>query len=248
MLQEIVDDYMSNFKNGQNDSRAFSLSPLQFADDEVLTTAGILEGASFINEDATPVQVFSTINDYDVIHFSAHAFVNELDYLNSFVVLNKDGKENYQLKYSDILNLDLDSELVVLSACQTSSGKSVVGEGLMSLSRAFVQSGCRASVGAYWNAPDYSTKELMTLFYSNLKAGMTKSKAMQSAQIEYLTNDNISSPRIRSPFFWASWAVYGNDEPLSMTDGFDFFSWEILTALFIVVLLLWFFIKKNRSK
>jgi len=136
------------------------------------------------------------------------------------------------------LNLDIDSELVVLSACQTSSGKSVVGEGLMSLSRAFVQSGSNATVGAYWNAPDYATKELMTLFYSNLKEGMTKSKAMQQAQIEYLTNDDISSPTIRSPFYWASWAIYGNDQPLKMGSSIvDFTSWKTY-AIFAVFLLL----------
>ncbi len=232
-LNEIVSDYMSNIKADNENSRAISLSPLKYADDEVLTTADILNGESYINTDVTPNQVYSTINDFDIIHFSTHAFVDEDEYLNSFVVLNKDEGDNYQLKYSDILNLDIDSELVVLSACQTGSGKSVVGEGLMSLSRAFVQSGSNAAVGAYWNAPDYATKELMTLFYSNLKEGMPKSKAMQQAQIEYLTNDKISSPTIRSPFFWASWAVYGNDQPLKMSESFfNFNSWEIYALLF----------------
>lgn len=248
-LKEIVRDYMSNFKDNSDDSRAISLSPLQYADDEVLTSAQILDGTSFINSDVTPFQVFSTINNFDVVHFSAHAFVDEDDYLNSFVVLNKDDDENYQLKYSDILNLDIDSELVVLSACQTSSGKSVVGEGLMSLSRAFVQSGSNAAVGAYWNAPDYATKELMTLFYSNLNDGMSKSKAMQQAQIEYLTNDKISSPTIRSPFFWASWAVYGNDDPLHMsTSILDFDSWKSYLLLAVLGILLIFMIKYFSKK
>jgi len=250
-LKEIISDYMSNFKDNTSNSRAISLSPLKYADDEVLTTAEILGGTSFINSDVTPSQVYSTIKNFDVIHFSAHAFVDEEDYLNSFVVLNRGVGENYQLKYSDILNLDIDSEMVVLSACQTGSGKSVVGEGLMSLSRAFVQSGSNAAVGAYWNAPDYATKELMTLFYSNLKDGMSKSKAMQQAQIEYLTNDKISSPTIRSPFFWASWAIYGDDQPLRMNSSLlDFTSWKtyLLLAIlaFLIFLLFKYFFKKSK--
>ena len=250
-LKEIISDYMSNFEDNSSNSRAISLSPLKYADDEVLSSADILNGTSYINADVTPNQVYSTINNFDVIHFSAHSFVDEEDYLNSFVVLNKDEGENYQLKYSDILNLDIESELVVLSACQTSSGRNVAGEGLMSLSRAFVQSGSKATVGAYWNAPDYATKELMTLFYSNLKEGMAKSKAMQQAQIEYLTNDKISSPTIRSPFYWASWALYGNDQPLNMsTSVFDFTSWTTYLLLAAIALLFGLFIMyflKKRS-
>lgn len=251
-LNEIINDYVSNFKDNVDNSRSISLSPLKFADDEVITSAEILNGTSYINADVTPTHVFSTINDFDVVHFSAHAFVDEEDYLNSFVVLNKDEGENYQFKYSDILNLDLDSELVVLSACQTNSGKSVSGEGLMSLSRAFVQSGSKSTVGAYWNAPDYATKELMTLFYSNLKEGMTKSKAMQQAQIEYLTNDKISSPTIRSPFFWASWALYGNDKPLNMSSSlFDFTSWTsyglLASIMLIIALFFMHLLRRNKA-
>ena len=250
-LKEIISDYMSNFKDNTSNSRTISLSPLKYADDEVLTTAEILGGTSFINSDVTPSKVYSTIKNFDVVHFSAHAFVDEEDYLNSFVVLNRGVGENYQLKYSDILNLDIDSEMVVLSACQTGSGKSVVGEGLMSLSRAFVQSGSNAAVGAYWNAPDYATKELMTLFYSNLKEGMSKSKAMQQAQIEYLTNDKISSPTIRSPFFWASWAIYGDDQPLRMNSSYlDFTSWKTYFLLailaFLIFLLFKYLFKKSK--
>lgn len=238
-LEEIVQDFITNFKVNETTSRDLSLSPLKYADDEVLTTADILNGTSIINEDVTPNQVLSSINSFDVIHFSAHAFVDEVEYLNSFVVLNKDEGENYQFKYSDILNLDIDSEMVVLSACQTSTGKTVVGEGLMSLSRAFVQSGSNSTVGAYWNAPDYASKELMTLFYSNLKDGMPKSKAMQKAQIEYLTNDDISSPTIRSPFFWASWAIYGDDQPLRMSKSIvNLGSWKTYLFCAFGILLL----------
>ena len=248
-LNEIVNDYMSSFKDNVGNTRSVSLSPLKYADEEAITTAKILNGISIVNSDVTPTQVLSEINKFDVVHFSAHAFVNEDDYLNSFVVLNRDDGEEYQLKYSDILNLDIDSELVVLSACQTSSGKSVVGEGLMSLSRAFVQSGSKAAVGSYWNAPDYATKELMTLFYTNLKEGLPKSKALQKAQIEYLQNDNISSPTIRSPFYWASWAIYGNDEPLKMQSSFlDFSSWEIYLFLGVISLIVILLVKFYSSR
>jgi len=232
-LQEIIQDFTSDYKESDQ-SRTLSLSPLKYADEEAAISAQLLDGTSYLNEAVTPENVISNLHKYDVIHFSAHALVDQEDYLNSFVLLNKDKKEQYKLKYEDILNLEVDSELVVLSACQTSTGKNVVGEGLMSLSRAFVQSGSEATVGAYWNAPDYATKELMRLFYTNLKAGMPKSKAMQQAQIEYLTNDQVSSPTIRSPFYWASWTVYGNDDPLSIATGSFSGTWLLYGFLVLV--------------
>jgi CHAT domain-containing protein len=201
------------------EDKSYSLGSLPYADDEVIEVSKICKGTYYVNSDVTPSKVFQTINDFKIIHFSTHAFVDNADYLQSYLVLNKDKFNEYKLKYSDILNLSMNSQMVVLSACHTSSGKSVIGEGLMSLSRAFVQSGSQSAIGSYWNAPDYTTKELMTIFYSNLITGMSKSKALQKAQIEFLTNDKLSSPAIRAPFYWASWAIYGNNQPLSLKDS-----------------------------
>lgn len=250
-LQEIIAAYQSIIREDSTASRAISLSPLKYADDEVLTTSEIVNGIPIINSNVTPKQVVSTINDYGIVHISAHAFIDKEDYLKSFVVLNKEEDsedQKFQLSYSDILNLDMKSDMVVLSACQTSTGENVVGEGLMSLSRAFVQSGSKSSVGSYWNTPDYATKEIMNLFYHNLKDGDSKSKALQKAQIEFITNDQLSSPTIRTPFFWASWAVYGDDTSLTLnTRWFEYFSYSHILLLSILFLLIAVIIKLARS-
>lgn len=224
---EFLDELVKEFQSRQTDDvvvRSASLSPLKYAKTEAVNSALILEGVSILNEDATLTNVLANINNFNLIHFSAHAFVDNSDYMNSFIALSKDRNEEYQLKYEDILNLNLDSELVVLSACQTGSGKSISGEGLMSLSRAFVQSGCKTSMGAYWNAPDLSTMQLMELFYSNLKEGMTKSNALRQAQIEYLENEEYATPRTSSPFFWSTWAIYGDSTPIPEIKSSNLFS------------------------
>lgn len=222
-----------------------SLSTLKFADDEVKYCAKLLNGECLLNTSVTLSSVLSRVNDYNIIHFSTHAFVDESDYLNSFIVLNRDKNETYRLKYSDILSLDIDPELVVLSACQTNAGANVSGEGLMSLSRAFVQSGSKSTVGSYWNTPDYATKELMTLFYKNLKNGNTKSNALRLAQLEFLSNDELSSPTIRTPFYWASWAVYGSDDVIYFdVPETDFILWAIILHIVVVGFIIFVLIKE----
>lgn len=248
-LEEISSDFLVN-RGGKNENfNNISLGTLTYADDEVLTCSKICNGTSYTKADVTPENVKKCIDNFNIIHFSTHAFVDESDHFRSFLVFNRDKTNNYQFKYSDILSLNLDAEMVVLSACHTSSGEIVMGEGLMSLSRAFFQSGSKSVVGSYWNAPDYTTKELMILFYKNLKAGMTKSSALRSAQIEFLTDDKLSSPAIRSPFFWASWAIYGNNQPIEIEDSImNCTHLIILTSLIILTVLSFLIVIRELKK
>lgn len=212
-LQEISNEYYSKLNEDLNNTRANILKSLKYADNEVLNTSEILNGTSYINRAVTPFQVIASIKNYNIVHLATHAFVDNNENLNSYFVLNKDNNQNYQLKYSDILKLDLKSELVVLNICQTSWGKNVGGNNnLMSLSKVFAQSGSDATVDALWNTPDYASTLIISLFYVNLKKGMSKSKALQLAQMQYL---KVIPPKSRAPFFWASWGIYGNDQPIN---------------------------------
>lgn len=152
------------------------------------------------------------------------------------------------MTYRDIISRKQKSDLVVLSACQTGIGSEVGSEGVMSLSRAFIEGGSKAVMGSYWNVTDRSTKEIMKLFYQNIKNGHSKSRALRLAQKEYLTNDDISSPSVRSPFYWGAWALYGDDEPVMIEDRslVNLLGYGGLGALFLslIVFLFW----KRRSK
>ena len=249
-LKEIIEDFKSNEDKTWDGNRSFTLEKLEFADDETKEIANILNGESIVNEEATLDVVMKKIKDFSILHFSTHALLDMDDYLNSSIVLNKDPHDNHQLKYQDILNLNLNSELVVLSACQTGIGKSISGEGLVSLSQAFIQSGCKSAVGAYWKVPDESTKKVMNLFYSNLKDGMEKSKALQTAQLEYMNNEELSTPRSRSPQHWASWVIYGQDVPIPKKSFlsnylYPIYAIGILILIFLATLL---FVRKQQSK
>jgi CHAT domain-containing protein len=86
------------------------------------------------------------------------------------------------LHMREVFQLELDADLVVLSACQTGLGKNLGGEGVVGLSTAFFFAGTSSVVMSVWNVPDAPTALLMHRFYSNLKASNTKAAALREAK------------------------------------------------------------------
>lgn len=243
-LQQIIRDYQSQVRSSRT-VNPVSLTALKYAAKEVLEIANFIGGDAYVNENVTYGNLVKAINDYQIVHISAHAFLNENKYTDSYIALTQNPEEKYKLTYSDILNLNLNNDFVVLSACQTNSGKQIAGEGMMSLSRAFTQSGSKSVMGAYWDSSDKITKDIMKLFYENLNEGYTKSKSLQLAQLEFLSNDEISTPTFRHPFYWSAWAIYGGNESLTF-DNYRYGFYLGLSCLILIVgFCIWVFLKRR---
>ncbi len=110
------------------------------------------------------------------------------------------------LSLEDIYAMQLDADLVVLSGCRTAFGKEVRGEGLVGLSRGFLQAGSRAVVASLWQVEDAATAELMRHFYTALlRDQLSPSAALRLAQRRLATD-----PEFHDPFFWAGFVVQGD--------------------------------------
>ena len=96
------------------------------------------------------------------------------------------------------------TELVVLSGCDTGVGEVRNGEGVYGLRRAFVLAGAESLVMSLWSVSDYTTRDLMSRYYKNLKQNMGRGEALRAVQIEMLKQN----PRLH-PFFWASFIQTG---------------------------------------
>ena len=104
---------------------------------------------------------------------------------------------------ASLLNLQ-GTELVILSACETGSGEVKIGEGVMSLRRAFRIAGAESVLASHWQISDKATSQLMTEFMRRWRSGEPRAKAWREAQLSLLHSENFSNP-----YFWAAFTLTG---------------------------------------
>jgi CHAT domain-containing protein/predicted negative regulator of RcsB-dependent stress response len=149
------------------------------------------------------------LSQYRILHFATHGLLNserpELSGL-VFSLVDREGKpQDGFLRLHEVYNLQLNADLVVLSACETGLGKEIKGEGLIGLTRGFMYSGAPRVVASLWNVDDLATAELMKLFYQRmLKDGLPAGAALRAAQLEL-----SKQKRWASPYYWAGFVLHG---------------------------------------
>ncbi len=110
----------------------------------------------------------------------------------------------------DVSALDFtDTDLVVLSACETGLGDIRVGEGVFGLRRALILAGAKTLVMSLWKVPDEQTKELMIDFYSRILKGVPRAEALRDAQLAIKKN-------YPHPYFWGAFICQGDPDPLAL--------------------------------
>ncbi len=155
----------------------------------------------------------SHLDQYRNVLFATHGFINSSNPQLSGLVLSlvdsKGKPRDGFLRLHDIFNLQLNADLVVLSACQTGLGEDIRGEGLVGLTRGFMYAGTRRVVTSLWNVDDAKTAQLMTSFFQKtLKEQQTPSAALRSAQLQlWQTNPD--------PRYWAAFTLQGEWLPSS---------------------------------
>ncbi len=238
--------YFVNFANSENLDLEF-INPLENAVIEVSEICSLVEGNLFAEEEVTKENIEKELLKSQVVHLSTHAFINTNNMISSgILVYPGPSKQEYTLSYLDILQTKYDTELIVLSACQSLNGKIYESEGLLSLARAFTQAGVKSVVGNLWNTSDNMAPELMKIFYKNLKKGFSADRALRTAKLEYLSNEDINTPAMRSPHYWAGWKIYGSSTPW---DSFSLVKvFKKYVPAFVLVLFLTYLLKRKFSR
>lgn len=207
-----------------------SMSSLQYAQEEASAITRKFGGALYEGPDITKELFKSNATDYNILHLAMHAYTDDNNPLYSGMIFSQ---EEVMHAY-ELYNMDLNADLVVLSACNTGIGKIIKGEGVISLARAFRHAGVPNIIMSQWAADDETASKIMTLFYDYLASGLPKAKALTQAKVDYLE----SNSRKVHPYFWGSFVLVGDDEGVFLSRSFsigDYFLLGVLAFLFIAI-------------
>ena len=167
-----------------------------------LLNAAPLEGAA-----ATEAAVKQRIASAQVIHLATHGLLD--DYFGEGVIpavpgalaLTPGSEEDGFLTTEEIINLKLNAQLVVLSACDTGRGR-LTSDGAIGLARAFIVAGAPSAIVSLWAVPDEPTSALMVAFYREFLRSGDRAAALRSAILQTME-------RYPDPVNWAAFTLVG---------------------------------------
>jgi CHAT domain-containing protein len=201
-LRSKAPQYALSLAPGFSDGRR-GLAPLHSPDSECPKGSKKL-----LDESAVLATFLAEAGHYKILHLSTHAFASATREQAPRLELH-----DQALFLPNIYALPLQADLVTLSACQTGIGQSLSGEGVMSLARAFAQAGAACVLSSLWSVNDKSTSQLLTHFYRKVENGIPVGQSLRAAKLQYLTDAEVSA-NMQSPYFWAGFAMVGDDRIL----------------------------------
>jgi CHAT domain-containing protein len=205
-------------------SKNMGLRPLPGAREEARSLVRLLphgETTLLMGGEASKQAVRQQVEGMTVLHLATHAIVRDDQPMDSFLVLSAGAQSppgSGRLTVQEIYGMDLQTDLVVLSACRTALGK-LSGDGMVGLTRAFFYAGTPSVMASLWDVADAPTSQLISSFYSSLHKDPDKSRALQTAQLRLLRALRAGRVHVNTPVgpitlpedpvFWAGFVLQG---------------------------------------
>ncbi|MBD1920035.1 CHAT domain-containing protein [Microcoleus sp. FACHB-831] len=182
------------------------LNQLPGAEKEAIAIANLLNAKAIIGNRATKAAILQKMPEARIIHLATHGLLDDFTGggVPGAIALAPSGKDNGLLSAGELLNLKLNADLVVLSACNTGRGR-ITGDGVIGLSRALISAGVPTAIVSLWAVPDAPTAYLMTEFYKNLQQNPDASAALRNAMLATMKQNP-------QPKNWAAFTVIGEAE------------------------------------
>jgi CHAT domain-containing protein/tetratricopeptide (TPR) repeat protein len=208
---------VSELQSSWRESHFFSASrrpwwspiPQSLVEVNDVANSGIGKALLLTGEEATEAQVKRLpLSTFRVLHFALHSTMDDEFPDRSALVLSSSpfNQEDDLLQAREIVSLNLNADLVTLSACDAGAGTIEGIAGMNSLVQAFMMAGSRSVVASVWPAEDMFTAALMRRFYANLRQGFDKAEALTLAKRDLLSRNGPDA----LPFLWAGFRLVGD--------------------------------------
>ena len=116
------------------------------------------------------------------------------------------------LEAREIMNMKLNADLAVLSACETANGRISPGECVIGTSWAFFVAGTRSMLVSQWKVESASTSDLMVNFYHSLGTNRSRSNRNKAEALRAAAMNLMKDERYRHPFYWSGFVLIGSNE------------------------------------
>lgn len=203
---------------------------LRYSKKELASIRSNFKGKYLENADARFDNFKNNISNYSILHLSTHASSGDIETPASIKFYDQ------EILYSELYNLNINPDLVVLSACETGIGKLYKAEGAMSVARGFQFAGAQNLLFSLWKVNDYTTSVFMTDFYKNIQNNQTYFEANTNAKLDFLNDKTIPNAK-KSPYYWSSFVYYGS---ISSEEKSAYYIWSIISLLAVIGLFLVF--------
>lgn len=220
-----------------------NLRPLEYAEIEVKNIEKSISTVAYVGKEATKDSFRQNAKNAGILHLAMHTIIDDKKPLQSkFLFTHNDTKNSSTLNTYELLALDLNAELAVLSGCSTGDGKLQKGEGVMSLSSGFQYAGVPAIVMSLWEVNDRFGSLVIHKFYENLSSGSDKKEALYNAKKDVLNQGNALYSH---PYYWAGLTLMGDESNIKFIKRYQ---WDKIVIVFSPILFLLVVLFQTRKK
>ena len=217
--------------------RSIKLFPLKYSEEEIKSIGETIENnLVLLSSEATESNFKKNAPNSSIVHISSHSFLIKDQPMVMFSP-QKDQKDDGLLELGEIVQLGLNSEMVVLSSCRSGLGRVDASEGIIGMQKAFFEAGCKSIVVTLWDVNDKYTSYFMKEFYNQLALGKSKSEALGQAKLEFIKNYSAN------PYYWSAFILSGNPSSIKLREA-SFFTFFHLLGFLLLIVFLYFIVKK----
>ena len=182
-------------------------SRLPGTEEEINAIKGFFTKADvFLGDTSIRSNLVRTIENKDILHFATHGlFDHEYPLLSGLMLTPESNNDDGIFRLFEIYNLNLSqTNLVVLSACETGLAKIKQNDDVIGLVRGFFFAGASNIIASLWKVSDSATSQLMIDFYTFMQQGNNISESIRNAQLNLANNNNTAHP-----YYWGAFNLYG---------------------------------------